>query len=153
MGLERTIVNQVKTQIANVNGSGSYTHDLSGSDQVVIGEAFSPHRLPGAYVYVNGIKTQQTARRTVLTRYDRQMEIQIEAWCAATNSSAGTTILDALDLTDDIMRALETDRTLSNNVRDIEIEASAYDGQELDRPSLGLAVLTLTVLYTETAGD
>ena len=143
---------QVKTQLANVNGSGSYTHDLSGADQIVIGEAFSPHRLPGAYVYVNGVKTTQTAGRTALRRFDRQMDIQIEAWCAATNASPGTTILDALDLQDDIMRAIEADRSLGNNVRDVEVEATAYDGQELDRPSLGLAVLTLKVFYTETAG-
>ena len=152
MGLERTIVTQVKTQLANVNGAGGYANDLSGSDQIVIGESFSPHRLPGAYVYVNTVKTTQTAGRTVLTRYDRQMDLQIEAWCASTSSAAGTTILDALDLQNDIMKALETDRSLGGNVRDVQIEASAYDGQELDRPSLGLAVLTVSVFYTETAG-
>ena len=152
MGLERTILTQIKTQIGNVNGSGSYTADLSGSDRVVIGETFAPHRLPGCYIYPNGINTSQAAGRTVLTRYDRTMSVQIEAWTAATSSAPGTALLDALDLQDDIMRALESDRSLGGNVRDLEISASAFDGHELDRPGLGLAVLMCSISYTETAG-
>ena len=152
MALERTILNQIKTQIATVNGSGSFTADLSGSDQVVIGESFSPGRIPCAYIYPNGITTTQAAGRTVLTRYDRNMSVQIEAWTAATSSAPGTALLDALDLQDDIMRALESDRSLGGNVRDLEISASAFDGHELDRPGLGLAVLICSIDYTETGG-
>ena len=152
MGLERTILNQIKTQIGNVNGSGSYSADLSGSDQVCIGESFAPHRLPGCYIYPNGINTSQAAGRTVLTRYDRTMSVQIEAWTAATSSAPGTALLDALDLQDDIMRALEADRSLGGNVRDIEISASAFDGHELDRPGLGLCVLVCSISYTEVSG-
>ena len=147
MGLERTILNRIKTQISNVNGSGSYTADLSGSDQVVIGESFAPHRLPGCYIYPDGITTAQTAGRTVLSRYDRTMSVQIEAWTAATSSAPGTALLQ-----DDIMRALESDRSLGGNVRDLEISASAFDGGELDRTGLGLAVLVCSPSYTETAG-
>ena len=51
MSKERTILAAIQTQIKNVNGSGSYTFDLSGADQVVLGEAFQPHRIPGCYVY------------------------------------------------------------------------------------------------------
>ena len=152
LGLERTILNQIKTQIGNVNGSGSFSADLSGADQVVIGESFSPHRVPGAYIYPNGITTTQAAGRTVLTRFDRTMTVQIEAWTAATSSAPGTALLDALDLQDDIMRALESDRSLGGNVRDIEIEATSFDGHELDRPSLGLCVLVCSISYTEVSG-
>ncbi len=126
MGLERTILNQIKTQIANVNGSGSYSANLSGDDQCVIGESFAPHRLPGCYIYPNGINTTQAAGRTVLTRYDRTMSVQIEA--------------------------LEADRSLGGNVRDIEIAANSYDGHELDRPGLGLCVLVCSISYTEVSG-
>jgi len=51
------------------------------------------------------------------------------------------------------MRALEADRSLDGNVRDIEISASALDGQELDRgPGLGLCILSLLIRYTEASG-
>jgi hypothetical protein len=152
MSKERTILAAIRTQIQNVNGSGSYTFDLSGADQVVLGESFQPHRVPGCYVYFLNVSTAQTAGTTVLTRYDRTMTCQIEGWVAAENSTPGNAALEAVDLMDDIMRALEADRSLDNNVRDIEISASSLDGQELDRPGLGLCILQLIVRYTETAG-
>lgn len=152
MSKERTILAAIKTQIQNVNGSGSYTFDLSGADQVVLGESFQPHRVPGCYVYFLNVSTAQTAGTTALTRYDRTMTCQIEGWVAAENSTPGNAALEAVDLMDDIMRALEADRSLDNNVRDIEISASSLDGQELDRPGLGLCILQLIVRYTETAG-
>ena len=98
------------------------------------------------------VSTAQTAGTTVLTRYDRTMTCQIEGWVAAENSTPGNAALEAVDLMDDIMRALEADRSLDSNVRDIEISASSLDGQELDRPGLGLCILQLIVRYTETAG-
>ena len=152
MGAERAIMLRVQDQIQNCNGSGSYTYDLSGSDQVCIGESFAPTRVPGVYIFANGVTTAQTAGRTVLTRYDREMKIQIEAWVGATSAAPGIALLDAMDLQDDIMRALESDRSLDGNARDVEIEATAYDGAEMDRPGMGMAVLILTVRYTETAG-
>ena len=108
--------------------------------------------MPGVYLFANGVTTAQTAGRTVLTRYDREMKIQIEAWVGATSAAPGIALLDAMDLQDDIMRALESDRSLDGNARDVEIEATAYDGAEMDRPGMGMAVLILTVRYTETAG-
>jgi len=152
MSTERSILAAVKAQLANVNGAGSYTFDISGTDAVVQGESFAPHRVPGAYVFFLGLSTAQTGGKTVLTRYDRTMRIQIEGWCAAKSAAPANAALEAIDLMDDIMRALEADRSLGGNVRDIEISASALDGQELDRPGLGLCVLQLTATFTEVAG-
>jgi hypothetical protein len=152
LGKERAIMLQVQTQLKTINGSGSYTYDVSGDDQVVIGDTFASHRIPGVYIFANGVSTSQTAGRTVLSRYDREMKIQLEAWTASTSSTPGVALLDAMDLQDDIMRALEGDRSIGGNARDVEIEATAYDGAELDRPGLGMAVLLVTIRYTETAG-
>ena len=152
MSTERTILTAIKTQIQNVNGSGSYTFNLSGADQVVLGESFQPHRVPGCYVYFLNVSTAQTGGTTRLNAYDRTMTCQVEGWVAAENSTPGNAALEAVDLMDDIMRALEADRSLGGNVRDIEISASSLDGQELDRPGLGLCILQLVVRYTETAG-
>lgn len=103
---------RVKTQLQNINGSGSYTYDVSGSDQVVIGQTFASHRVPGVYLFTNGTTTKQEAGRTVLTRYDREMKVQIESWVPSTSATAGTALLDALDMQDDIFRAIESDRSL-----------------------------------------
>ena len=152
MGLERTIIERVKTQLQNIDGGASYTFDVSGDDAVVIGQTFASHRVPGCYIFPNGTTTTQEAGRTVLTRYDREMAVQIEAWVPSTSAAAGTAILDALDMQDDIFRAIESDRTLGGNVRDVELEATTYDGQDLDRPGLGFVACILTIRYTETAG-
>ena len=80
------------------------------------------------------------------------MPINIDFQKAAENSTPGNAALEAVDLMDDIMRALEADRSLDGNVRDIEISASSLDGQELDRPGLGLCILQISARYTETAG-
>lgn len=156
MSTARSIIENIKSQIAsNVDGSGSYTYDLTGSDQVVIGEAFQPHRVPGAYVFFGGGTTAQTPGTTVLSRYDRTMVCQVEGWVAADSAAPGEAAMDALDLCDDIMRAIESDRTLgllSSGVRDVEIAYNTLDGQELDRPGLGLCILQVTVRYVESAG-
>ena len=110
---ERQILERVKTQIQNVNGSGSYSYDLSASDRVVFGDRFAPEALPCAYVNLIDINTAQEPGRTLLKRYDRTMQIQIEAWAAVTSSTAGQSILEGCDLMDDIMRALESGRLLS----------------------------------------
>ncbi len=152
MSTERTILAAIQTQIQNVNGSGSYTFNLSGTDQVVLGESFQPHRVPGCYVYFLNVTTAQTPGTTRLTAYDRTMNVQVEGWCAAENSTPGNAALEAVDLMDDIMRALEADRSLGGSARDIEISASSLDGQELDRPGLGMCILSVVVRYTERAG-
>ena len=149
---ERQILERVKTQIQNVNGSGSYSYELSSSDRVVFGDRFAPEALPCAYVNLIDINTAQDPGRTVLTRYDRTMQIQIEAWTAVTSSTAGQSILEGCDLMDDIMRALEDDRTLNNLARDVEIRASAFDGQAHERPGLALASIVCSIFYTERAG-
>jgi hypothetical protein len=151
MSTERTILAAIQTQIQNVNGAGSYTFDLSGT-RTVIGEAFQPHRVPACYIYFLNVATAQTPGSTRLTAYDRTMTVQAEGWCAAENSTPGNAALEAVDLMDDIMRALEADRSLDGNVRDIEISASSIDGQELDRPGLGLCILSLLIRYTEASG-
>lgn len=152
MALERTIMERVKTQLQNIDGGSSYTFNVSGSDQVVIGQTFASHRVPGVYLFTNGTTTKQEAGRTVLTRYDREMKVQIEAWVPSTSAAAGTALLDALDMQDDIFRAIESDRSLGGNVRDVELEGSTYEGAEMDRPGLGMVVCILTIRYTETAG-
>jgi len=156
MSTERAIVEAVKSQIATlVNGAGSYTYDLTGADRVVTGQRFQPHRVPGVYVYFGGMTTAQAPGVTVLTRYDRTMVVQVEGWVAADSSAPGEAALDALDLGSDIMRAIETDRSLTlaaSGVRDLEVGVQTADGQELDRPGLGLVVLQVSVFYTERAG-
>ena len=74
MSRERDIVEQVVSNLESINGtSGGYTFDLSGGDQVIVGDQFNPIRLPCAYVFVSRTDTVQEAGVTRLDQYDRTM--------------------------------------------------------------------------------
>jgi hypothetical protein len=58
-----------------------------------------------------------------------------------------------MDVQSDVMKALESDRSLGSvGAHDVSIEASAYDGAELDLPGIGVATLLVTVTYSERSG-
>jgi hypothetical protein len=153
VGLERTIMGQIKTQLQNINGAGGYVHDLSGEDRIVFGQQFSPARVPGVYLFSGGLSPSLSPGTTRLDSYDRTLTVQIEAWTAPANADTGEAGLQALDLYSDIRRALETDRTLGGNVRDLQVAGNGWDGWELERPGLGLALLVVTINYRQTAGE
>ena len=152
MPKERAILTQIKTQLANINGAGSYTHDVSGTDQVKIGGKFSPDRVPSVHVWAVSTTTAQNPGRTLLVNYDRTMLAQVEIWVGS-DSDGADLHLTVLDAQNDVMLALEADRTLASNVDDLEISASNYFGEVFDAPGLGVAVLQLRILYRETAGS
>ena len=152
---ERDILDRIVTDLTAINGSGSYDYDFSGGDQVMIGMKAQPNRLPSAHIFPLRLSTSQSPGRTPLRRYDREFRVQIDVYVPATGDEPGNAIKAALDAQDDVMLALELDRSLgSTGVHDIEIEASAYDGAELDLgPGLGVSTLLLTVRYSETGGS
>ena len=156
MGRERNIVDQIVSNLQTINGSGGYTYDLSGSDQVVIGDQFNPIRLPCAYVFVRGVETRQEAGITVLTQYDRTMTVNIIGFVNAQNDNPGEMMVRALDFQSDVMKCLESDRSLGNGgtvlADDIEISGRTFRGADLDLPSTGIAALIVTDKYRQDAG-
>ena len=149
---EQSILNRIKTDLSGIDGSGSYNYDFSAADRVTLAMAIEPLRVPGIYVAPLTTTTSQTAGRTPMNRYDREMVIQVDVFVPTTSSAPGTAILAALDAQSDVMRAMENDRRLNGLVHDLEIDASAYDGAELDRPRMGVSTLRLRVKYSEVAG-
>jgi hypothetical protein len=149
---ERQILGAIKSQIEAVNGTGTYTFDLSGSDQVLLGATMIPDRLPSAYIYALSLSSQITPGRTVLRNYDRTFQVQIEAWVNATSDAVGEQMLRALDMQDDILKAIESDRSLGGEVDDVILNAQTYDGEALQRPGLGCAVIVCTCTYREVGG-
>ena len=157
MGRERDFVDQVVDNLQTINGSsGGYTFDLSGTDQVIIGDQFNPIRLPCAYVFVGGVDTTQDAGITVLTQYDRKMTINIIGFVNAANDNPGELMLRSLDFQSDVMKCLESDRSLGNGgtvlCDDLEINGRTFRGSDLDLPMLGIAALIVTVKYRQDAG-
>ena len=157
MSRERNIVNQIVDNLQGINGStGGYTYDLSGDDQVIIGDQFNPIRLPCAYVFVGGVDPVQEPGITVLTQYDRTMTVNVIGFVNATNDSPGELMLRSLDFQSDVMKCLESDRSLGNGgtvlCDDIEISGRTFRGADLDLPMTGIAALIVSVRYRQDAG-
>lgn len=150
--LLRTVFGQLKTKLALPNGSGSYTYDLSGTDQVKLGFSDSiPARLPIVYV-LNAVGPSEHGPD--LGAYIRRWTIPIMGLVAGTDSNNETRLLAAADLLNDLLIALETDRTLGGNVRDIiptsmEVQDSS---QVVGVPGYGVAWMTLQVYYRRADG-
>ena len=157
MALARQIMEGLKSQIATtIDGTGSYVYDVTGSDQVVISKTFQPERIPGVYIFFDGVPSRQTAGSTVLSKYDRTVRVQIEGWCPTDSSAPGEAALDALDFAEDIRRAVESDRAIglyASGVRDVNVDIRLLTGQGLDVPGLALCVLSVDIAYSETAGN
>ena len=150
--LERAILAQIKTLLAGIDGTGSYTFDLSATDQVRIGSTFNPALVPSAYIIPVAATTSQIPGITPLNAYTRSLLVRIEAWCAGTDNDPGELLSLALDLQNDIRLALEADRTLSQSaVHDLEVNGEAWDGGEFGRAGLGLAIVEVLVKYQQVA--
>ncbi len=149
---ERDILERVKVTLSGITGD-SYNYDFSATDRVVLGSDQEPIRVPCIYVNPLNTTTAQTPGRTRLRNYDREFSLQVDVFVPSTSAAPGTAILAALDAQSDVMKALENDPTLGAvQARDVEIQASAYDGAELDLPSTGVASLVLRVIYSERRG-
>lgn len=151
---ERSLLQRVQTDLQAIDGTGSYNYDFTATDAVILGTeaaGVSP-RSPGIYIFPMTISTNQAKGRTPLNRFDRIMMVQIDVWVPRTTETAGNAMLAALDAQSDVMRALENDRSLNNLCHDIEIDASAYDGIEIELPGYGVATLRMTITYSEVAG-
>ena len=139
---EVDILNQVKSNLQGITG-GSYNFDFSASDRVVIGQDQEPVRVPSLYVHPISVATSQPSGKVNLRSYLREF----------TSSAPGTGLYAALNAGSDVMKALELDRSLSSvGVRDVQIDMSAWDGHELDRPGIGVCSMQVKIIYSEVAG-
>ena len=80
----------------------------------------------------------------------------IVGFVQASNDNPGELMLRALDFQSDVMKCLESDRSLSNGgtvlCDDIKVSGQTYRGADLDLPSLGIAALEVQIKYRQKAG-
>jgi len=152
----RSILAQIKSDLQGIDGTGSYNFDISGSNQVVMASAMNPIRVPCVYVYADTEATAQTPSVTVLTQYDRTLTVNIIGYLSNTSDNPEEMHLRTWDLASDIKAALEADRSLTSGsplCDDLELRVSSIDGEQVGRPSLGIAVVVLTVKFRQDSGS
>lgn len=150
--VEWSILEAVRTAIAAVTTGGGYNNTLSGTDQVVVGEApFAPDLLPFAAVAFGGNRTEHGPR---LGQYKPTTMVVIGAMTAYTADTPSSRTRAALQLAYDIRSALESDRTLGGLVLDLIVTSEtdlAGDEPEMDAQYARI-VLTVEVYRQRNAG-
>lgn len=145
----KSIMAQVVTQLQTANGSGVYTHDLSATGTVVRGAVLDPPQsLASVGVYLQNLNSEPGAR---LGYWSRTALVGIHGWVAH-DGTEGDAEDVAADLLDDISRALEADRTLSAQVRDIIVSGTAFAGNTYGLGGWAVAAVDLQVTWSQQTG-
>lgn len=146
----RDVLAAIKTALETVNGSGVYTHNLSDGDRVVYGAEVDPTRVPRVNIFDVAWSATHGAR---LGFYERVSNVSIIGYVGAADDSNGARLLAAADLLNDVCRALESDRSLGGEARDVIINsARAFDGAEWDLDRLGAVELVVSVNWSMRTG-
>jgi hypothetical protein len=145
----KIVMGQIVTQIKNANGSGVYVHDLSATGTVVRGAVLeSPQSSVAVGVYLQHLNTEPGAR---LGYWERTALVGIHGWVAH-DGTEGDAEDVAADLLNDITRALEADRTLGGNVRDINASGTAFAGNTYGIGGWAIAAIDLRVNWSQRTG-
>ena len=144
----RQVLDAVRDALVTINGAGSYTHNLSGTDAVKIGRSRPEDTvLPAAWV---AVATLRSEHGTGSGRYRRLLTVDIEARVSATSQTTEERACTALDLLDDIVTALEANRTMGGLIYDLILEGVDIDGDEIGMSNVGI-VYAQVVLWWEVA--
>ncbi len=151
---ERSLLTRLKTNLESIDGSGSYNYDFSAADSVIIGSIHigTAPKAPGIYIAPLRINSSRNAGRTLLRNYDREATIQIDVFVPRTSESSENAVLAAVDAVSDVMRALELDPDVNGLARDVELDVTAYDGEQVQLPGYGSGTIQLFIEYAEQRG-
>lgn len=145
----RAVLTQIQTQIASVNGSAPYTFDLSDTGRVVVGQGLVPNRVPSVGIYPVSFTAEHGPE---LGRFTRKMTVGLLGIVAGTTSTPSDRALRAFDLLDDVVVALESDRSLNGLVLDLIVSKVDVTGDESDLPTMGAFVAQLEVYWRASSG-
>lgn len=139
----RAVLEGLKTRLETINATSPYTYDLSGADRVFIGELIRPPQAPAVAVYPMDLISSHGEQ---LGRYRRQMTVQIQGWVRAETAKPMDRVLNAIDLLDDVVVCIETDRRLGGLIRDLIFgELRVLNGDEHGINGYGVFVTNLQV--------
>lgn len=110
---QRQILDRLITLLQGINGSGSYTYDLSGTDQIIRGRITEPTRVPLICIY--GVRESSTDGPS-MGRLQRELTAGIIGFVAASSDDGLGRVNAACDLIGDIRTAVESNRTLYDAV-------------------------------------
>ncbi len=148
-----TLLDQLRAALQTINGSGDFTHDLSGSSPERVGweRIGIPPVIPYAVLVPELIATK---RSRVLGKYRHDGTFRIVGWGKATADTAEARIKAALNMAKDIAAAVTSDSSLDGNCYDVTAQARSFVSVEPETGSeFPIAVVDVEVWYRTGGGS
>jgi len=155
----RTIVGLVLARLAEINGAGGYTYDVSGTDQVILDRPITADRLPMVAVYPRGITTVREG--VPLGYHGRLLTVEILGFVTYAADTAQSAVYAAMDFADDIATAIEaaeaymlgTSAVPGATALEVKVDCDTFGGDGMEIPAeVGVVVATLTVKWRVRRG-
>ena len=151
MAVLNNIHDALISQIQGVNGSGVYTHDLSGTGKVGrVRTASPPIGPPYATIVLDEVRS---GHDVVLGSYRRDCMYTIVGW-GLTGADTDTAREEAaVNMLDDLLRAIESDRTLGGRVYEVIASGRSFVASEVETGAhYPIAVLQVECYLRVTTG-
>lgn len=149
------VLDALVAAVAGINGTGSYTNDLSATGAVFVASGF-PQGAPDKCVWIfpGGIDTEVAGLGVAnITQWKRTMTFGVNGFIPGTADTPYARYVAAASLYDDIWTALMSNRQLGGSVIDTTIsDVLALDGSDAGFPGVGVCSMTVTVFWRGTLG-
>lgn len=151
----RAVVAAIISAIESIDGDevdSDYTYDLTATGQVRYHhEPTQPSRVP--CVLVHDVAVSSTIAGGVpLGKYRRDLTVLCSGYVGADSDTPGARAFAALDLCDDIARAIEADRQLGGLVYDAVVVTTPIEGESLGITGLGVCAIEVSAWWETTTG-
>lgn len=141
----------LKTALAGINGTGSYTYDLSATGVVRYGRPTEEGgvRCPSCWLWYEGGDDEQIE----LVGQMRRARFAIQAAVQTTTASMEAAADAAMDLIADLRRAVLAEPTLGGLVTMAHAADATVDGDEAGIPGGAVAVVMVEVEWLADMGE
>lgn len=147
----KSVKDAIKAALVAINGTGSYTYNLSASGVVRYGRPTQEGgvRCPSCWLWYEGGDDEQIE----LVGQVRRARYAIQAAVQTTTAGMEAAGDAAMDLIADIRRALFTDPTLGGLVTTAHATDATLDGDEAGIPGGAVAVMVVEVEWLADMGE
>lgn len=134
---------QVVSAIQAVDGTGTYTYDLSGDNTVHLGYMATPPA--DKFVMISDITGAEGVEGNTLDAYTHTWSMTVIGYVEASTDTYLARVQAAADLYHDVIRGLSVDRTLGGYARRVWPTDVEIGGSQGAAPSFGFFRLELNI--------
>ena len=138
MSRYQTMYDAIMTALAAIDGTGSYTQDVSDADSRLQGYTDTPPVFPFLQVFPLTVPSRATPNTTQLNQFDRVLTFGWQYMAAIEDPKTQYRV--GLGLINDVQAAMAVDRTHGDTAIDVFVDGEVFDGGEI---STGIARIAM----------